>query len=301
MDNQFPLFDTAPSKPDGPRLYLPVLTVAMNSKGVLDIDTVKGCAAGMRAYPGTGCYGECYAAKIAARYGIDFTKSVSRQFMDREHRDTLVRHIQKFPAKWYRVGVAGDPCHDWKHTIAVLRSLRWTGKTPVIITKHWTALTDKQVGDLKWLGAVIGTSTSGLDTDAEMAHRVKQIDRLRAAGVQSVCWVITCEYGTSEWAQAAKKKQDYLLTLSPVIDCPLRASASNPRVLSGDILLTERPDAIGGGKLISLHDSSTYLGTCAGCPDQCGVTAEISEANRTKFGSFQGNFLEGANGSTGTL
>ena len=52
-----------------------------------------------------------------------------------------------------------------KHTIAVIRALRWAKKAAVIITKHWVALTDKQIDDLRWLGAVVNTSTSGLDTD----------------------------------------------------------------------------------------------------------------------------------------
>jgi hypothetical protein len=54
---------------EGKRRYLPILTAVENQKGVLDVDTVKGCAIGMRVYPNGGCYGECYAAKTAARYG----------------------------------------------------------------------------------------------------------------------------------------------------------------------------------------------------------------------------------------
>ena len=49
--------------------YKPVLTASENLKGVLDVDTVKGCSSGMAAYPGTGCYGACYAATTAKQYG----------------------------------------------------------------------------------------------------------------------------------------------------------------------------------------------------------------------------------------
>jgi hypothetical protein len=261
----------------GPRLYNPVLTVAENRKGVLDVDTVKGCSFGMTAYPDGGCYGECYAAKTAALYGIDFTVAVSRQFCDREHRDAIVKQMLALPATWYRVGTAGDPSHDWVHTIAVMRPLRWTEKTPVVITKHWAALTDKQIGDLKWLGAVVNTSTSGLDTDAEICHRVRQLERLRAAGVRSVCRVVTCDFGDSPWGREGRAKQDYLLSLAPVIDNPLRLRKTNPRVINGDLRTSRCPDAVGGGKLVSLHRSSAYLGTCADCPDQCGVTGQITK------------------------
>jgi hypothetical protein len=112
---------------------LPVLTIEKNGKGVIDIDTVKGCTLGMTARPETGCYGECYAAKMAKWYGIDFATSVGRQFMGREHRDTLIRRLLTFRETWYRIGTFGDPCHDWKHTIAVIRALRWAKKTAVII------------------------------------------------------------------------------------------------------------------------------------------------------------------------
>jgi hypothetical protein len=37
-----------------PGQYLPVLTVVENRKGVLDVDTVKGCALGMQHYPEGG-------------------------------------------------------------------------------------------------------------------------------------------------------------------------------------------------------------------------------------------------------
>ena len=68
----------------GPRLrhYEDAIAVSANRKGVIDVDTVKGCTLGMRAYPDGGCYGECYAAKIAARNGIAFDVSVNRCFVD---------------------------------------------------------------------------------------------------------------------------------------------------------------------------------------------------------------------------
>lgn len=55
------------------------LTATINRKGVLDIDTVKGCRSGVKIYPNGGCYGLCYAFKMAAVYGFDFSKSVSRK------------------------------------------------------------------------------------------------------------------------------------------------------------------------------------------------------------------------------
>lgn len=253
----------------GKRQYLPFLTASENQKGVLDVDTVKGCTLGMRAQEG-GCYGECYANKIAERYGIDFTVSMSRKLTP-ENRIGIFCTVRDHSSYWYRVGTAGEPCHDWDNTLEVLEYLQGTGKLPIIITKHWIPLTDEHIARLKVVGATVNTSVSGFDTDAQLRHRAAQINRLKAAGVTSVARVVTCEYGPTAWGVAAKAKQDYLLTLTPVIDNPLRADKSNPHVIAGDIILTKRDDAIGGGKMVSLNDENAYLGTCEACPDQCGV------------------------------
>lgn len=251
--------------------YRPVLTVVENRKGVLDVDTVKGCTLGMKAHPGGGCYGECYAYKNAHTYGFDFRTSVSRQFMGREHKGTLMKIMLQHDASWYRIGTAGDPCHDWKHTIAIVNAFWHLHKVPVIISKHWIPLEDWQLEKLRRLGAVINTSTSGLDSDDEIKYRVSQIKRIKDAGIKSVNRVVTCLFGRSQWAKECKEKQDYLLSLTPIIENPLRASQSNDRVKNGDIVLVKRSSAVGGGKFVSLHRPGIYLGKCNGCPDQCGV------------------------------
>lgn len=257
-----------------PRQYSNVITVSVNRKGVLDIDTVKGCTRGMAAYPNGGCYGECYAYKNAVRYGFDFAISVSRQFMGREHKGTLIKLTLKYPVGWYRIGTAGDPSHDWTHTVAICNALWHVHKIPVIITKHWTILEDWQIEKLRNLHTVINTSVSGMDTERELTHRIVQGERLRKAGMKNVYRVVTCRYGNSAWGKDCREKQDYLLSLGPIIDNPLRARKSNPRVLEGDIIVTRKDESIGGGKYVSLNSPAAYLGTCHTCPDQCGTDRE---------------------------
>lgn len=258
-----------------PKRYRPILTAAVNQKGVMDVDTVKGCSLGMAAYPDHGCYGECYANKIAHQYGIDFNTSVTRELSHRAWRDTFCS-VRDHPASWYRIGTAGDPCHDWESTLQTCERLKETGKTPVIITKHWIAASDDQLERLSKLSAVINTSTSGMDSNPELYYRVGQIERIRSFGIVSVCRVVTCEYGNTDWGREAREKQDYLLSIKPSIDNPLRARQTNQRVLSGDIILTRRDDSIGGGKYVSLHSQAAYLGTCTNCPDQCGANRSLS-------------------------
>ena len=269
MNTQLVMFHSGRDE-SAKRQYLPLITATENSKGVLDVDTVKGCTLGMKVRPKGGCYGECYANKDASRYGIDFSVSVSRKLTPWNWREVFCK-VRDHPASWYRIGVAGDPCHDWGNTLEVCERLAPAGKVPVIITKHWIALSDGEVARLLHLGAVVNTSVSGLDTPQETKHRVKQIERLRAAGIRSVARVVTCDFGSSEWAVEAKARQDFLLTLHPVIDNPLRASGTNERVLAGDIRIKRCDESVGGGKFVSLHSPSVYLGTCGKCPDQCGV------------------------------
>jgi hypothetical protein len=267
------------------KIYKPVLTVSENAKGVIDIDTVKGCELGLKAYP-RGCYNECYANKTANRYGIDFSVSVSRK-IDYNTFQSIFKFVKNHKLSWYRVGTAGDPCHDWDNTIYVCGKLKDTGKIPVIITKHWLPLSPGQLIELKKLNAVINTSTSGMDSPVEIEYRVKQINRIKKYGIKSVCRVVTCEFGTSEWALRCKKNQDYLLSLEPVIDNPLRATNANHRVKNGDIILTKMNESVGGEKFISLNSETAYLGKCKTCPDQCGIDFEIittikNERNKMK-------------------
>jgi hypothetical protein len=254
-----------------PRKYHDAITATANLKGCMDVDTVKGCTAGMSASEG-GCYGECYAYKIASRYGIAFGQSIARDFVDRwQHRDILIDQLRKHPLTWYRIGVMGDPSHDWSHTLRVIRQLTPAEKTAVIVTKHWRPLTDDHVSQLLELDAIVQTSTSGLDSDAQIHYRVEQWQRLRRFGIRSLHRVVTCRFGESEWARACHQRQAYLLSLGPVIDTPLRMRSTNPRLMSGEILAEHRADSVGGGKLVSVNDPCVYLGRCETCPDQCGA------------------------------
>lgn len=259
----------------GRRRYKALLTAAVNRKGVLDVDTVKGCTLGMAVYPNGGCYGVCYAATTASQYGVEFCTSISRRPAPWSWR-VIWRTVKEHHAPWYRIGTAGDPCHDWENTLATCEMLESTGKQPVIITKHWRPIDDDHLARLRSLGAVVNTSVSALDTTQELRHRLKQITRLREAGIRSVARVVTCRFGDTEWARERHEVQQTLLQISPVIDNPLRIPANDPRVVSGDLNVSKVPNAVGGGKVISLHRPDVYLGTCAGCADQCGASKQMN-------------------------
>lgn len=291
MSKQFLLVDNGIDNIH-PRQYRPFLSIVENGKGVLDCDTVKGCTLGMAAYPDGGCYGSCYANKTAARYGIDFSISVTR-ILTTLHIEGCFNYVRKHHSPWYRIGTAGDPCHDWENTLSICEILRDTGKTPVIITKHWKTLSDSNLLRLKKLSAVINTSTSGMDTDSEIKHLVAQMERIKKAGVHSVNRIVTCSYGTTEWGRTCNDKQKYLLSFDNVIDNPLRTTKTNQHVIDGDILLTKVAGAVGGGsKFVSLHRPNVYLGTCTACPDQCGVKKTIKIIKREGIDMVQKSLFE---------
>lgn len=246
------------------------LTVNENQKGVLDVDTVKGCTLGMKARPGTGCYGACYANKIAQAYGQNFPVSVSRKPAD-EERKQIEKTIRKHPASWFRIGTMGDPCHDWENTVEVCEWLHGI-KQPIIITKHWRAVPDELLERFKTCRVCFNTSVSALDTDEELRHRLTEWVRLQEYGIKSILRIVSCKFGDTETGRTLDAIQRRLFSLGgkEAIDNPLRLTLTDQRVLDGDILV-ERMQDLSGLATISKVNPETYIGSCEACPDQCGA------------------------------
>ena len=266
-----------------PKLFLQKygtkLTVNENQKGVLDVDTVKGCTLGMKARPGTGCYGACYANKIAQAYGQNFPVSVSRKPADDE-RHLIEKTIRKHPASWFRIGTMGDPCHDWQNTIEVCEWLHRI-KQPIIITKHWRAVPDDLLEQFEGCRVVFNTSVSALDTPEELKHRLSEWRRLSSHGIKSILRVVSCKFGDTETGRNCDAVQKELFELAgkDVIDNPLRLTLTDQRVLDGDIIVQRRKD-LSGLATISMFNPETYIGSCDMCPDQCG--ADVIERKKTR-------------------
>lgn len=84
------------------RQYKPELTVEVNDKGVIDVDTVKGCYFGIKNNP-KGCYGLCYAKKIADYRGFDFGTAVSR-YPTKDTLRQIVRILRSTNLPFVRIG-----------------------------------------------------------------------------------------------------------------------------------------------------------------------------------------------------
>lgn len=253
------------------RMYRDYLTVDTNDKGVVDVDTVKGCTSGIAAHGPRGCYQACYAASIARFRGLDFSRSVVRQVRTKAQAKQIERAVKASPLGFFRIGTMGDPSHAWEETV---RTVEWLAPhaVPVIVTKHWRRASASHLSRLVKCGAIINTSISALDSAKHLAHREAEIARYSEVGGVSVARVVSCDFNcnTPEGARMGAV-QRRLMAMPLVIDNPLRAASTHPLVVDGVIRLRKVRD-LEAIRTISLHDgSSAYVGHCSGCSDLCGA------------------------------
>lgn len=226
----------------------------------------------MNARPGTGCYGGCYAAKIAKFRGLDFSQAVARKVTGAAHAREIERAVSAAPEGFFRVGTMGDPSHAWEHTV---QTIEWLAPlaVPVVVTKHWHVATDAQFVRLIACGTVLNTSVSALDTPAELKHRERQIARYAALGGVSVARIVSCDFNTdTDEGRAMADVQARLFTLLPTLDNPLRVPRTHDLVQRGIIRVRALRD-LATLRTISAVNPDTYLGHCSACPDKCGLTA----------------------------
>lgn len=285
--------DTSPVSSAGTtwRRYADLMTADVNEKGVLDVDTVKGCTAGMKARPGAGCYGGCYAAKIAHFRGIDFSQAVVRKIGDAANARMIERAVKAAPEGFFRVGTMGDPSHAWEHTVKVVEWLAPLA-VPVIVTKHWLVAIDAQLARLVACGTVFNTSVSALDTPQELRHRERQIARYAKLGGVSVARVVSCDFDTSNpEGKAMAEVQARLFTRTPTLDNPLRVPRTHDLVRRGVIRVRAVRD-LATLRTMSTFNPNTYVGHCSACPDKCGLAfigPQHPRPEPDQFTLFRGN------------
>lgn len=251
--------------------YRNLLTVDINQKGVLDIDTVKGCTSGIAAHGEKGCYQACYAANIAKFRGLDFSRAVVRTVQSYAQAQHIERAVKNSPLGFFRIGTMGDPCHAWAETVD---TVEWLAPyaAPVIITKHWKRANDDQLHRLVKCGAIINTSVSALDSEAHLARRLTEIKRYTDMGGTSVARVVSCDFNTDDPIGAKMDRvQQRLFAMRPMIDNPLRVPATHELVQAGIIRLRKIKDLSSIRTISISRESKTYVGHCAGCTDLCGL------------------------------
>jgi hypothetical protein len=241
-----------------------MLRLSFNSRGLAVLDTSVGCREGTVSDT-KGCYNDCYAANIAARYGYDFSETVQRTEMQKN----LGAKIAKLPSmgyKFLRIGSMGDPSSNWGHCLSVIKRLN-ISMPIVIITKHWHKMTDKQLSEMP-SNVTINTSVSAFDSAAQRLHRLSEHKRL---GKSSVLRIVTAKFNReNEQGEFMDDVQKSLIAQCRYIDTAFRPTANNKYLRDG--IISAKTENFGKGKmLVSKLNSDVFLGGCANCIDQCGA------------------------------
>lgn len=252
------------------RQYSNKITLNKNSRGVYCLDTTIGCASGMQNHKG-GCYGDCYAAKAAKIHGYDFSKTVLKHFQDRFHERRIVNQICRIKLDFVRIGASGDPSENWEHTINVIKVIQRANKEIVIITRHWTVLTDEQLRYLSTINVCFNTSVSALDKPELIKHSVEQYNRIKPY-CRSFLRIISCDFNLqNETGFRLAEVQRQLFRNDDTIDTVLRVQKNNPYVTSGIVKIKEAV-FLGKKSYVSKMNPKTYFGKCSTCKEMCGVS-----------------------------
>lgn len=251
------------------REYSNKISLTKNSRGIYSLDTSIGCSSGMANEIG-GCYNDCYAAKSSKLYGYDFSKTVLRSFQNEKHRQLIVSQINKVKLDFVRIGTSGDPSENWEHTINVLKGIDKCNKQIVIITKHWTLLTEEQLKYLSTINICVNTSVSALDKPHLMQSCVEQYKRLKPY-CKSILRIVSCEFNlTNDKGKELDKIQHELFKNEDTLDTVLRVNKRNDLVKNG-IINVKETTFLGKKALVSKFNKSTYFGKCSTCHEMCGL------------------------------
>ena len=261
--------------------YKTEISLRKNKRGCYILDTVKGCSGCSNDSPG-GCYGDCYANKIAIRYGYDFSRPVKRNFdsrndqlymfgfSDKTHENKIINQIENINMPFVRIGDMGDPSDEWGHTIEVCEKISQAQKPIVIITKHWKTISSSELKRIGKLNICINTSISALDNPEEIEYRLYCYNLLNGY-CKSILRIVSCEFDTmNEEGQNRNNIQVELFKNANVIDTIFRPSKYNHFVKDG-IIKTTKTKFLNGVSVASVRNKNTYFGYCNKCPEMCGI------------------------------
>lgn len=259
------------------REYSNTISLTKNDRGIYSLDTSIGCSSGMANEKG-GCYNDCYAAKSAKLYGYDFGKTVLRYFKGKRHERRVINQINKIPLDFVRIGTSGDPSENWEHTLNVCKVISKSYKEIVIITKHWTNLTDDQLKYLSTINVCINTSVSALDKPELLSNGVAQYQRIKPY-CKSILRIVSCDFNAdNEAGRELAEVQRRLFQNEDTLDTVLRVNKSNPLIKAG-VINVKKSKFLGKNALISKFNRKTYFGKCSSCLEMCGV--KIKNDNHT--------------------
>jgi len=252
--------------------YLNKIELVKNFRGVWDLDPFKGCT-NAKTNNNKGCYGICYAAKIAKSRGYDFSDVVKRYFINNKHFYKIKTKLEKIP--FVRLGVMCDPSFDWEHTLNIIDKIRPYQKNIVIVTKHWNILTPKQINRVK--GLIINTSICALDSEEQRNMRLCEYNRLKKY-CKSVLRVNTADFNDLELNEI----QNRLLNNINIIDNILRFPKNHELVKKG-VINIKKYKFLNTFVYASKHNEKTFFSYCDSCLDFCGATRNQYKLKQSKL------------------
>jgi hypothetical protein len=99
------------------------ITVRGNMKSLKNtLEPVYGCQGG-KTNQGYGCPWGCYAKFTCKKLNADFDTPVPQTIGWRDGEPILIKELRKVKKRgidWVRLGVMGDPSHDWDFTVRVV-------------------------------------------------------------------------------------------------------------------------------------------------------------------------------------
>jgi len=251
------------------REYSKVITLTKNGRGLYSLDPIFGCNTGMQKN-NKGCFSDCYSARIAKKYGYDFSKNVNRYFKDEKHEKSIVNKINKTDFDFIRMGSNGDPSEDWEHTINVIKKLKGITKEIVIITRHWNKLSDNQLKELSKHNVCINTSISAIDNKDELKNNIKEYERLRSY-CKSILRIVSFDFNLdNEKGLKYNEIQLQLFKNYKMLDTVFRVFKTNDLVKDGIIKIKETK-FLGKKCFVSKMNKKTYFGNCVNCLEKCGI------------------------------
>jgi len=246
------------------------ITLKKNKRGVWDLDPFKGCEDGIKNNK-DGCYGLCYAKRIADSKGFDFGKSVYRNFISEKHLNSVGKVISQtsflngVQPPFIRMGVMCDPSFEWEHTLKIVEQVKRFNPKIVIITKHWKELKQEQLKHLT--GQIfVNTSISALDHKQEIEKRLFWYNKLKNY-CHSILRVNTADFIPKELI----KIQNDLLCNANTINNILRIPKSHYLTIN-NIVKVKKHKFINKEVYASIQNKKTFFGKCIFCKEKCGVS-----------------------------
>jgi len=184
-----------------------------NSKNQANtLETVYGCRGG-KTNKGHGCWWGCYAKFICKRLPVDFDEPVP-QVLDAA---TLWPQLRRVKQSWVRIGIMGDPCHDWSVTVAACELVHRASKTPVVITRQWDIPTKDELPRMFEADTLIHATVCAFDGDRFLEPRVKMAEDYLRFGGKWVWRVVRFHFDDStEEGRRLWARQDSLVPTGPV-------------------------------------------------------------------------------------